>query len=53
MTTDPFFSVLVTAYNRVRESARQTQKLADTLSESIVDRFPARFLPTPASTPAA
>jgi hypothetical protein len=39
-----------TAYARLREAARQTQKPADALALSIVDRFPGRYLvlPTPA-----
>lgn len=38
-----------TAYTRVREAARLSQKGADSLSEAIVDRYPGRFLvaPTP------
>jgi len=41
-----------TAYARLREAARQTQKPADTIALSIIDRFPGRYLllPTPAPT---
>ena len=44
-----------TAYTRLREAARQTQKPADALALSIVDRFPGRYLllPTPVPTDAA
>jgi len=44
-----------TAYARLREAARQTQKPADSLALSIVDRFPGRYLlllPTPTPTDA-
>jgi hypothetical protein len=39
-----------TAFSRLRESARLSQKAADALALSIVDRYPARYfvLPTPA-----
>jgi hypothetical protein len=41
------------AYARLREAARQSQKPADTLAMSIIDRFPARYLglPTPVPEP--
>lgn len=41
-----------TAYARLREAGRQTQKPADTVALSIVDRFPGRYLvlPTPVPT---
>jgi hypothetical protein len=41
-----------TAYARLRESARQSQKPADTVALSIVDRYPGRYLlvPTPSPT---
>jgi hypothetical protein len=41
-----------TAYARLREAARATQKPADTVALSIIDRFPGRYLllPTPAPT---
>ncbi len=41
-----------TAYARLREAARQTQKPADTVALSIIDRFPGRYLrlPTPVPT---
>ena len=40
-----------TAYARLREAARQTQKPADALALSIVDRFPGRYLVLPTPTP--
>ena len=42
-----------TAFTRLRESARQSQKAADSVALSIVDRYPGRYfaLPTPTPTP--
>ena len=41
-----------TAYARLREAARATQKPADTVALSIIDRYPGRYLllPTPVPT---
>jgi hypothetical protein len=41
-----------TAYARLRESARQSQKAADTLAQAIVDRYPLRYLVLPTPTAA-
>jgi hypothetical protein len=42
-----------TAYNRLREAARQSQKAADSVALSLVDRYPGRYfvLPTPPPSP--
>jgi hypothetical protein len=40
-----------TAYARLRESARQTQKAADSIALSIVDRHPGRYLVLPTPLP--
>ena len=40
-----------TAYALLREAARQTQKPADALALSIVDRFPGRYLALPTPSP--
>jgi len=40
-----------TAYAQVHDAARQSQKEADSLGESSIDRYPSRFLATP--TPSA
>ena len=37
----------LSGYARLRESARQSQKPADTLALSIIDRFPGRYLVLP------
>jgi len=39
------------AYARVHDAARQSQRVADSLGESSIDRYPSRFLATP--TPSA
>jgi hypothetical protein len=39
------------AYNRIHEAARQSQKVSDSLSQTIVDRYPGRFLVTPTPRP--
>ena len=40
-----------TAYARLHESARQSQKPADTVAQSIVDRYPGRYLSQPTPSP--
>jgi hypothetical protein len=39
------------AYERIRDAARQMQKPADSLALSIVDRFPGRYLALPTAVP--
>jgi len=40
-----------TAFTRLRESARQSQKAADSVAVSIVDRYPARYFAQPTPRP--
>jgi len=42
-----------TAFTRLRESARQSQKAADSVALSIVDRYPARYFALPTPTPSS
>ena len=41
------------AYSRLRDAARQSQKPAESIALSIIDRFPGRYLvlPTPVPVP--
>jgi hypothetical protein len=40
-----------TAFTRLRESARQSQKAADSVARSVVDRYPGRYFALPTPTP--
>ena len=40
-----------TAFTRLRESARQSQKAADSVALSVVDRYPGRYFALPTPTP--
>jgi hypothetical protein len=43
----------LSAYSRLRDSARQSQKPAESIALSIVDRFPGRYLALPTPVPDA
>jgi hypothetical protein len=40
-----------TSFVRLREAARQSQKVADSLAQTIVDRYPGRYFAPPTPTP--